>query len=221
MKKTLLLYLLSLFAHLLPAQQLYLEGFIGRNRTAFDLQPYDNPQWFSPFGARAAFGADHVQLGAEYHQSLLDPEFTELDVLNNPRGASEFTTTYYGAFVRTKICRYPAMRFGLVLRAGAGIYDTERTSNSPLIPRTTTLDQQLGFNAGAGVSIPLMRPLMIELGYTYYYVDYEAVEGQIAAMNGSYHAVQVGLSFNFVFGKRADAYRHLQENRRWENGWRG
>ena len=214
------IFLSLLFSLPISAQQLYLEGFAGRNRTDFDIPPFEqSPQWFSTAGGRFAFGADHVQLGGEYHQFISEPTWQEDDVLLS--GETKFESTYYGAFLRAKISRYPAMRFGLVLRAGGGIYNTTRLSTVPNLARTVEYDQTFGFNGGVGVSIPLMRPLMLELGYNYYFVDYDAIEGTIAAMNGSYHSIQAGLSFNFVFGKRADDYRHIRDNWKHRDGWRG
>lgn len=220
MKKTCFLLLCSLFVSASAiAQQLYLEAFSGRSQTNFDIPPYeDNQQWFIPVGGRIAFGADHFQLGAEYHQMLNRPSFQDETI---PSTSTEFETSYYGAFFRGKISRYPAMRFGLTLRAGAGFYNTTRHSDVPNIPTPVEYDQTLGFNGGVGVSIPLTRPLMLELGYTYYFVEYEEIRGEIPAMNGSYHSIQAGLSFNFVFGKRAADYKHLRENWKHRNGWRG
>lgn len=221
--KTRIIVLLLLIAcsYALSAQQLYLEGFTGRNSSSFDLSPYDSPQWSTPAGGRLAFGADHLQFGGEYLHFITNPKWNEVDVLNNKIGETEFQTTYYGAFIRGKICRYPAMRFGLVLRAGAGLFNTDRLSSAPLLPKKVSYDQKLGVIAGAGVSIPITRPIMLELSYDYYYVDYDEVTGQLPPMEGSFHSIQAGLSFNFVFGKRANDYRHLRENWKWREGWRG
>lgn len=221
MAKTLCLLIFSfLWLNAPLAQQLYLEGFAGLNRSNFDIPPFEqSPKWFSPIGGRLAFGADHVQIGGEYHQTLTNPTWTEDAILAS--GETKFETTYYGGFLRAKISRYPAMRFGLVLRAGAGMYNTARVSTVPNLAKNVDYKQKLGFNGGIGVSVPLFHPVMLELGYTYYYVDYDAIENTIAAMNGSYHSLQAGLSFNFVFGKRADDYRHLKENWKFRKGWRG
>lgn len=220
MLKTYFILLAAFFCcSVLHAQQLYFEGFSGWSRTNFDIPPYEqNPETFIPVGGRFAFGADHFQLGAEYQQMLTRPNWPDETTTST---STEFETTYYGAFLRAKISRYPAMRFGLTFRAGAGFYNTTRHSDVPNIPPTTEYDQALGFNGGVGASIPLIRPLMLELGYTYYYVEYDEIRGQIGAMNGSFHSIQAGLSFNFVFGKRADDYEHLRGNWKFRNGWRG
>ena len=78
---------------------------------------------------------------------------------------------------------------------------------------------------GFGFSIPTFKHTMLELGYTYNYLQRpELTNGGIPLLSkhdGSYHLLSVGLSLNFVFGKRAKAYQHVQENWKFRNGWKG
>lgn len=165
-----------------------------------------------------AGGSDHVQVGGEFRTNLTNPEF-------GSTLTTAFEETYMGALIRAKISRYPAMRFGLVLKAGAGLYNTKAIVGTGIGNLEYEYDQILGFNGGVGFSIPMMNKLMLELGYQYNYVDRPDLEAGgipiIGAHNGAYHSIQAGLSLNFVFGKRAKDYQHLRENWKWRNGWRG
>ncbi len=201
------------------AQQLLLEGFGALNRTNYSLSEFSSPTTFLAYGGRLAIGADRLQLGAEYRSNLTNPEFKD-----NAKTTS-FEETFYGGFVRTKISRYPAMRFGLVLRAGAGVHQTKAIFDSGIIEVTEKYDPILGLNGGFGFSIPIISNTMLELGYSYNYLSRPALKSDgvtlISKHEGSYHMISAGLSLNFVFGETAQKYRHAKENRRFQNGWRG
>lgn len=204
----------------LHAQQLYLEGFGTFNSTKYDAPSSDNylndVKKYLGYGGRLAFGADHVQVGGEYRSNISNPSFTD------KLGATlEFDETYYGGFLRTKISRYPAMRFGLVLRAGAGVYNTTVVRKLGAGSTSQDYDAILGFNGGVGFSIPVLSHTMLELGYTYNYLERGNEVFAIAEHTASYHVISAGLSLNFVFGERAKQYQHLKENWKFRNGWRG
>jgi hypothetical protein len=217
--KTFTTFFFAALLSCLHAQQLYLEAFSGFNFTRYDLETYGNSDIYYPLGFRLAGGADHFQIGGEYHRQLSNPSFE----VNDPStGKDEFTETYYGAFGRVKICRYPAMRFGLVFRAGAGLYDMGKIFTSGGTTQTIEYDPQLGANAGFGFSMPLIKSLMLELSYNYHLIQRpELKEHNLPKYRASYHAIQAGLSLNFVFGERAEKYRQLRDNSRWKEGWRG
>ena len=210
--KALLFLSIFIVPSLLAAQQLYLEPFLGRNTTNFDGQAYgSNPQNNFVYGARIAAGADHLQVGAEYHRYLSKPKWDISSPATGDKiGQHEFQTVYYGAFLRTKIAKYPALRFGLKLQAGAGYYNTERISDVPGEPAVVKFDQKIGFNGGLGFSIPTTDWVMIELGYAYHYVEYDKTSSA-NGFNGSYHSIQAGLSLNLVFGKRARQYNDIRK----------
>jgi hypothetical protein len=208
---------LSLSLH---AQQLYFEGFGTFNSTRYDAPSsgdYLNAvKKYLGYGARVAFGADHVQVGGEYHANLNNPSFT-----GKLGETFEFQESYYGAFLRTKISRYPAMRFGLVLRAGAGVYNTTASRTLGAGSISQDYDAILGLNGGIGFSIPIVSHTMLELGYTYNYLERSGDVFALPDHTASYHAISAGLSLNFVFGERARQYQHLRENWKFRNGWRG
>ncbi len=210
MSKILIIITVVITPVALSAQQFYLEAFTGRNLSNFSEDPYqNNNNSFTPIGGRFAAGADHFQIGAEYNQSLTNPNWSiKDDTTDDLLGRHEFSTVYYGAFFRTKICKYPARRFGLTLMAGAGYFDTERKSTVPGETPSLNYDNSLGYNGGIGVSIPTVRGLMIELAYHYYYVVYEKT-ASLPQLNGHFHSLQLGLSLNLVFGKRATKYSQL------------
>lgn len=216
--KQITITLLFSMPFVLQAQQLYVEILSGLNRTAYETDFYPDPQTYIPLGVRIAGGAEHIQLGAELHTNLSNPSF----VMANR--TEEHFETYYGAFIRGKLAKYPAMGFGLVLRAGAGFHSFETKYQNFVIDKLK-YDPVLGFNGGVGVSIPFFKAILFELGYTYHYAERQEMDdvpGIIQlAYNSSYHAFQAGLSLNLVFGKRARDYRHLRENWKWRNGWRG
>lgn len=217
--KTLLAFCFLLSAMGLNAQQLYLEGFGALGRTDYSIEAFSQSASYGIYGARMAVGADHIQVGGEYHANLSHPEFQDIIA------STAFEEIYYGGFLRAKLSRYPATRFGLVLRAGAGLYNTTAVWKSGSLSQKEEYDPILGVNGGVGISIPTFNKVMLELGYTYNYVQRpELTSGGIPLIsehNGSYHLFSAGLSLNFVFGKRAKQYQHMQENRKWKNGWRG
>lgn len=216
MEKTLLALSFLLLFTTLQAQQLYFLAFSGLNKTAYNSPLYGNTKNYLSVGGRIAAGLDHLQLGAEYHTNLTNPPF------NTTFSDDKFKESYYGAFIRTKISKYPAMRFGLVLRAGAGFFNTQLESRIP--PSSNIVIQQdydpiLGFNGGVGFSIPTFKSAMLEIGYTYNYVDRPRIDNSlIEGYTASFHTIHAGLSLNFVFGKRAEEYKQLRENRRFRNG---
>lgn len=214
MKKSLFTLSLVILGATAFGQQFFMEVFSGFNNTAYDQAIFPDRQNFISGGARIAAGADHVQIGGEFHTNLTNPEF-DFQV-----STQEHSETYYGAFIRSKIARYPAARFGLVLRAGAGVHNFETTfTNLPV--EKVTYDPILGFNAGAGFSIPVLRAVMLELSYNYYYADRPEISEPglvVQKFNSSYHSIQAGLSLNLVFGERAEAYRQLRSSRRPGNG---
>lgn len=211
--------LLMLVGLTTEAQQLLLEGFGAWNRTNYSLPEFSTPTSFFSYGGRLGVGADRLQLGAEYRSNLTNAKFNE-----NAKSTS-FEETFYGGFVRTKISRYPAMRFGLVLRAGAGVHQTKAIFESGALEVSEKYDPILGFNGGVGFSIPTFSNTMLELGYTYNYLSRPALKSDgvtlISKHDGSYHMISLGLSLNFVFGETAKRYEHARENRRFQNGWRG
>lgn len=215
MKQTLAtLCLLISVSALVKGQQLYMEVFSAYNRTAYEPDLFSEKISYLGAGGRIAAGADHFQLGAEARTNLTNPSFTR------PDRKEEHLETYYGAFLRSKISRYPAMRFGLVLRAGAGVHQIETAFTDFPVARVK-YDPVFGFNGGIGFSIPLVQALMLELGYTYNYVDRLEFTGPgviIPSFNSSYHSLQAGLSLNFVFGKRAREYRQIREKKPLRNG---
>ena len=213
--KSLLTGLLATVWLSLQAQQLYLEGFGTLNRTRYSTTEYSNASDYLGYGGRLAIGADHVQFGAEYRSNISDPKFED------QVGKTSFEETYFGGFIRTKISRYPAMRFGLVLRAGGGIYNTTAHLDTNLGEYSQKYDPIFGFNGGFGFSIPTFKHTMLELGYTYNYLERPADVFTIPEHNASYHLISAGLSLNFVFGKRAEQYDRVKENWKYRNGWRG
>ncbi len=201
------------------AQQLYLECFGSYNRTKYTCPTpakiLCNTAKYLGFGGRIAGGTDHYQLGAEVRSNLSNPEFS----VQGRDTVMAFDESYLGAFVRTKISRYPSMRFGLVLRAGAGFY----RSNAQLeINKTKTSKNYgsiLGYNAGLGVSIPAYNRTMLELGYTFNYLKRPNGLAEIPGHRAAYHMFSVGLSLNFVFGKLAKKYERTRKSWKYHRGW--
>ena len=142
------------FGFVLQAQQLYLEGFGSLNRTKYSASTISpdislaNKSDYLGYGGRIGFGADHFQIGGEYRSNLTSPSF------KNDTDSYTFDETYYGGFARTKISRYPAMRFGLVLRLGAGIHKTSAILKKNGSRFNQNYDAIFGFNGGFGFSIP-------------------------------------------------------------------
>jgi hypothetical protein len=192
----------------LPAQHLYLEAFTGLNKS-----DYKNPQYLTKasnlnVGARLAAGTDHFQIGAEYNTNLTRPT---LDVSDNgvTTGTDTYSENYIGGFLRTKISKFPAQRFGLVLMAGGGVYtssvEVQRTG-APGSPQQFDYKQYPGFNGSVGFSIPVSRRIMLELAYSYHLVTRPELPPYLPEYNASYHCFSAGASLNLVFGKRAQEY---------------
>ncbi len=209
--KLLTILIWTFYSTSLFSQQLYLEILGAANRTAYNQQRYTTADDYYSYGGRLAAGADHFQLGVEYQTNYTNPVFSTSLV------SEEFKDTYYGAFLRTNISRFPAMRFGLVLRAGAGMYTSDWITKVPPgspVSLTESYSAHLGFNAGAGFSIPLFRATMLQMGYTYYRINRPQLDAAgIPEFQANIHAIQAGLSLNFVFGKRAERYREIRQQR--------
>lgn len=187
-----------------------MEVFGSGNRTNYSGADYGEKKDYLGYGARFAFGADHYQIGAEYHANITHPAFQDdLGYLTS------FEESYYGGFLRAKLSKYPAMRFGLVFRAGAGIYQTKAVRDNGIIEIGKDYDPIFGANLGAGFSIPVLARTMIELGYTFNYLERRSLtilgSPTIPWHKASYHSLSVGMSLNFVFGKRAAQYREVKE----------
>jgi len=191
-----------------PAQHLYLEALTGLGKS-----DYKNPQYLTKarnlnVGARLAVGADHFQFGAEYSTNLTNPI---LKVTDNgiAIGEDTYSENYLGGFLRTKISKFPAQRFGLVLMAGGGIYSTSvqvRRIGSPGDDKRYDYKQYPGFNGGLGFSIPVARHVMLELAYSVHLVTRPELAPNLPKYDASYHCFNAGVSLNLVFGKRAKEY---------------
>ncbi|MEO1260943.1 MAG: hypothetical protein AAFZ15_19240 [Bacteroidota bacterium] len=195
----------------LTAQQLYVEVFSGRNRTNYDILPYESGDGYWPIGLRVAAGADHLQLGAEFSSHINKSRFEIRDTATNEKlGEHRFSSNYYGLFVRGKISRYPARRFGITLLAGLGYLDLSRQSTIETALGTLEYETTLCYNGGVGISLPSQSLGMVEVGYHYYHADFSANEN-LPTMIGSYHSIHLGFSLNFVFGKRKKAYKAIMK----------
>lgn len=199
-----------LFANALSAQQLYVEGYLGRNRTNFSPSPNNGKDWYTMLGARVAGGFDHFQLGFEASNNLSKAKFDILNVAQDSIiGTYQYRQQYFGLFVRSKISKYPARRFGLHLLAGLGLTQMERTASAN-IREKISYETAPSYNGGIGISIPSQGLGMVELGYMYYHtVIKESVNYPKTV--GSYHSIHLGFSLNYVFGKRAKEYDMIQK----------
>ena len=199
------------------SQNLMLEIFSGANITAYDSDIYSDNSVYHPIGFRIAGGLPNVQLGGEYHKDIKHASFDNAIQLLQTETVSEFDNSYYGGFIRANISPNPAYAFGIVLKAGVGIYDVTQTNKLTAAGIETTekitYDGQLGFNGGIGFSLPIAEKLHLEAGYMYNLVKREGVEDY----NANHHSFQVGFSYNFLFGESA---RRYDSNKRWKNGWR-
>ncbi len=220
--KALLLIGYCLMCLNLSAQQLMFEAFGDWNKTSYNKSDFVNKSIYMGYGARLAFGADHVQIGGEYRGNLSDPTF----LFGN--GNWSFEESFVGGFIRTKLSRYPAMRFGLVLRGGLGVYNTTAILDSDGQIFKKDYKSILGFNGGIGFSAPIYKysRTMLEIGYIFNYAprpELTITEGRlpVPAHNGISHLISAGLSHNFVFGERAKKYEHARQNWKYRKGWRG
>ena len=195
----------------LVAQQLYMEAFTGRNRTNYNIAPYETGKGYWPLGLRVAAGADRLQLGAEYSTHLSRSKFEIKDTTTNEKiGEHQFKSIYYGLFLRSKISRYPARRFGITLLAGAGYLNVQRSSSVDSEIENAEYKRTLAYSGGVGIAIPSQSIGMVELGYYYYYTDL-AANGNLPSMIGSYHSIHLGVSLNFVFGQRKKEYFNIMK----------
>ena len=159
-----------------------------------------------PLGLRLAGGFEKVQLGVELHKDISHPGFVLSDAAGIGTFRTEFINQYKGGFVRVNLSSLPAYRFGLVLKVGSGLYETERKSyalpsETPISP-TINYEPTFGFNGGIGISAPIYTLLHWEIGYMYHMVKWDAVAlPAVESYKGHYHSIQVGLSLNLVFGK--------------------
>lgn len=226
MKNT-FLTLITLFCfQILPAQQFFIEAFTGFNRTAYDLEAYNSQDWYMPVGFRIAGGLEHVQLGAEFHTDISPASF-EFNETPSAGHREEFRNTYYGGLLRFNLSQMPAYRLGLIFKAGAGMYTTtKRTYSLPGESEMQDLELEygalLGFNGGIGLSIPIQGSAHWEIGYVFNYVQRpEESNFNTPKYNAPHHSIQLGFSWNMVFGAAAKKHTHYKENKRWRNGWRG
>ncbi len=180
-----------------------LEVFSGDNFTAYSLPELSKKQNFWTYGVRIAGGFRHLQFGVEYEDQLSDPSF-RVDSLQRTEAIQ---SNYVGALVRLKISSLPAYRFGLVVKAGAGIYDTRRVSkpfSNPAGEQSVDYGNLLGFNAGIGFSSPLFKNLQWGFQYQFNYAHrptLQAGQETLPKYNAIHHSIQASLSLNFVFGK--------------------
>ena len=223
--KGLLTLITVLFFHFtLPAQQVFLEVFSGYNFTAYELEAFDQTEGYVPIGLRIAGGFEKVQLGVELHQDISNPRFVSSDETGTETLRTEFINQYKGGFVRVNFSSLPAYRFGLVLKAGAGLYETERKSyllpGENLLSIAPSYEPTLGFNGGIGISAPIYTLLHWEIGYMYHMVKWDAVAVPIVdSYKGHYHSIQVGLSLNLVFGKTKAKCHRLIKGDNSRRGW--
>ena len=216
MKKAFLLSLFILSLQSGNSQQLLFEVFSGVNATAYDKPQYNDTQWYVPIGIRLAGGHEHVQLGIEYRQNITHPAFN-FDLYKD-----EFEETYKGIFLRGNFSSLPAYRFGLVLKAGVGYY--ESTQNyydlpSDVLNQKFEYKRQLGYNASIGVSAPIYTVLHWEIGYQFNYVERPEDALLSKNYNASYHSFQMGLSLNLVFGNTQKKCRRVISSNRRKRGW--
>jgi hypothetical protein len=229
--KALLLPVILCFGFSLYGQHLFIEGFGDFNRTKYKQSYLDEKTSYWGFGGRIGFGADHVQVGGEFRGNLTNPLFCACDstsLANYGESHVSFRESYQGGFVRVKISRYPAMRFGLVIKLGVGVFNTTTISEKEGIAIKRDYDPTLGFNGGIGFSTPIFKysQTMFEVGYSYNYAQrpemiVAADRPPIPSHNAVSHMLSLGLSYNFIFGERAKKYEHARQNWKYRKGWRG
>jgi len=213
---------MSVFVSTLFAQQLYIDAFSGYNLTAYqDTPQYSDGTGYVPIGARIGGGLEHVQLGLEYQQQASNPVFEISNELGVRTFDQEFITTYYGGFVRGNLSTLPAYRFGVILMAGVGQYNTEvqQTDFLSQTMQTIKYDKTLGYNFKIGFSSPIYTILHWEFGYQINIVDRPENLG-LPAHNAIHHSFQAGLSLNFVFGNVAKKCRRVIDTGASGRGWR-
>lgn len=198
------------------SQNLMLEVFSGANVTAYSPEEFNDAATYFPIGFRIAGGLPNVQLGGEFHTDLTNASFETTDVLGI-KATDEFENSYYGGFIRANISPNPAYAFGIVLKAGAGIYNvTENVLIGDEELTSLEFDGQLGFNGGIGFSLPIAEKLHLEAGYVFNFVKREADIVGFENYDAYHHSFQIGFSYNFLFGQSAKR----SNNKKWKNGWR-
>ncbi|MEZ4934070.1 MAG: hypothetical protein R2788_18335 [Saprospiraceae bacterium] len=147
--------MLSSTAFTVTAQQLYLEGFTARQRTNYNMSPYQQSQiWYSPLGFRVAGGTIKVQTESRFN--LKDLEWTIRDTARSNIALG--THTFYflllwsigqGEIFPLSCCG----GFGLNIIAGAGLTNVE--GGQMWIPNLPAFlyDQTPTYNGTVGISI--------------------------------------------------------------------
>lgn len=208
MKKSIFSALMLIAAFQMEAQQLFIETFSGYHITNYSDFAETESTGYVPIGVRLTGGFEKIQFGGEYHRNLTNATWEAGD----PILRQEVETEYYGGLVRVNISSLPAYRFGLVLKAGAGMYNMTGSlyGADDVLQLTADYESAFGFNGGIGISAPIVSQLHWEIGYMYHYVD-EVMTGPTSSnvFGGSFHAIQVGLSLNFVFGNVAKKCRRI------------
>ncbi len=200
------------------AQQLYYEVYSGYERTAYEHQDYNSPEGNVPIGVRVAGGLEHVQLGVQYQQQITNPSFSITEETTGLElGRNEFDTKYYGLFLRGNLSSLPAYRFGLVLMAGAGYYNTKVETyvlDDDKPSTTVEYDKKLGYNARIGVSAPIYTFLHWSIGYQFNYIERDELTAPYAfdAYKAFHHSFQMGLSMNMVFGNTQKKCRRVMSS---------
>ena len=223
MQKILFLMLALTVSTSISAQQLMAEVFSAYNMTAYDSDVLDKGSYF-PLGLRVAGGHEYVQLGLEYRQNITNPE---LNVQDFPEAQVQYEESYYGALLRVNLSSLPVYRAGLVLKGGAGYYNYNQKlydqTNNKLVDEHK-FDKKLGYNAGAGLSLPIYGMFHLELGWQYNIVgrDKFALEDLlIPEYQGNYHSFQFGFSTNWMFGKKSIECRNRRHKSRGKHGREG
>lgn len=184
----------------LKGQNLLFQGFSGLNTTRYDF-PYTSNDRNLIAGARIAGGLHKLQIGVEYHRTITNPTLS-LEVNGQPFGTDSYSSQFLGAFFRTKLCRYPAVRFGLLLRGGIGVFDDKLSFRDATNGQEFSYeyDRYLGANAGVGFSIPLGKYTMLETSYNIYYSERPELINLRQSYVSTFYSIQIGLSYNFIFG---------------------
>lgn len=227
MKKLLLLSIVLWSMNLgLQAQQLFFEVSSGYNITAYEGVDYAESAGYVPIRVRLAGGFEHVQLGVEFDTDITRPEFDFFDETTNElAGRQDFENKYYGLFVRGNLSSLPAYRFGVILSAGAGLYNSDPKYISLPDGEEVVdlgLEPTLGYNFRVGISSPIYTLLHWELGYQFNYMNYEKDADGILLMQEFqpyYHSIQAGLSLNLVFGNVEKKCRRVMSSNRSKKGW--
>jgi hypothetical protein len=224
MRKMFLLLVAFTLTGAVAAQQLFIEAFSAYNLTAYDNDNLETGNYI-PLGIRVAGGHEYVQLGLEYRQSITSPEMAFKDPTTF---AYQLDETYYGALLRINLSSLPVYRTGFVIKGGAGYYNyTQRfvETTTGLVFNEHEFDRKLGYNAGAGLSLPLYGMFHLELGWQYNIVgrDQFTIEGAgtVAGYDANYHSFQFGFSTNFMFGKKSIECRNRRHKGKGKHGREG